>query len=105
MAGETDDFACALLVCCFQVATSKMNLSEECDLEDYINRSERVSAADIAAICAEAGLHAVRANRYVRWAIVRDAVRAWTFFSAHLHVSVCSFACFAAQLRHHAEGL
>ncbi len=47
-----------------QVATSKMNLSEECDLEDYINRSERVSAADIAAICAEAGLHAVRANRY-----------------------------------------
>jgi ATP-dependent 26S proteasome regulatory subunit len=70
-----------------------MNLSEECDLEDYINRSERVSAADIAAICAEAGLHAVRANRYVRWAIVRDAVRAWTFFPAYLHVSVCLFAC------------
>jgi 26S proteasome regulatory subunit T3 len=49
----------------FQVATAKMNLSEDVDLEDYINRSERVSAADIAAICAEAGLHAVRANRYV----------------------------------------
>lgn len=49
----------------YQVATSKMNLAESVDLEDYVNRNERITPADIAAICAEAGLHAVRANRYV----------------------------------------
>lgn len=49
----------------FQAATSKMNLSDDLDLEDYVNRSEKISAADISSICAEAGLHAVRENRYV----------------------------------------
>jgi 26S proteasome regulatory subunit T3 len=49
----------------FQAATSKMNLSEELDLEDYVNRSEKVSSADISSICLEAGLQAVRENRYV----------------------------------------
>jgi 26S proteasome regulatory subunit T3 len=49
----------------FQVATSKMNLHEEIELEDYVSRPEKLSAAEITAICQEAGLHAVRANRYV----------------------------------------
>jgi len=49
----------------FQAATSRMNLSDELDLEDYINRSEKVSSSDISSICAEAGLQAVRENRYV----------------------------------------
>jgi 26S proteasome regulatory subunit T3 len=49
----------------FQAATAKMNLSDELDLEDYVNRSEKVSAADISSICSEAGLQAVRENRYV----------------------------------------
>merc|ERR1712176_1107640 len=49
----------------FQAATSRMNLSDELDLEDYVNRSEKVSCADVASICAEAGLQAVRENRYV----------------------------------------
>ena len=56
----------------FQVITNKMNLSEEVDLEEckfflklVINRPEKISAADIAAICQEAGLLAVRKNRYV----------------------------------------
>jgi len=49
----------------FQVVTNKMNLSEEVDLEDFINRPEKISAADISAICQEAGLLAVRKNRYV----------------------------------------
>ena len=35
----------------FQVCTGKMNLSDEVDLEDYIGRSEKLSAADISAIC------------------------------------------------------
>merc|ERR1712137_618262 len=49
----------------FQACTSKMNLADEVDLEDYVNRPEKISAADIAAIAAEAGLQAVRNNRYV----------------------------------------
>jgi 26S proteasome regulatory subunit T3 len=49
----------------FQVCTSKMNLSEEVDLEDYVSRPDKISAAEIAAICQEAGMHAVRKNRYV----------------------------------------
>jgi 26S proteasome regulatory subunit T3 len=49
----------------FQAVTAKMNLSEDVDLEDFINRPEKVSAADIASIASEAGLQAVRHNRYV----------------------------------------
>lgn len=49
----------------FQAATSRMNLSDELDLEDYVNRSEKISSSDISSICAEAGLQAVRENRYV----------------------------------------
>merc|ERR1711862_779074 len=49
----------------FQAATSKMNLSDELDLEDYVNRSEKISHADVTSICAESGLQAVRENRYV----------------------------------------
>jgi len=49
----------------FQVITNKMNLHEEVDLEDYVARPDKVSAAQIAAICQEAGMQAVRKNRYV----------------------------------------
>ncbi|CAE8584142.1 unnamed protein product [Polarella glacialis] len=49
----------------FQTITSKMNLSEEVDLEDYVSRPEKISCADIAAICQEAGMQAVRHNRYI----------------------------------------
>ena len=34
------------------------------DLEDYVARPDRISGADINAICQEAGMHAVRENRY-----------------------------------------
>ena len=49
----------------FQVCTNKMNLSEEVDLEDYVSRPDKVSAAEIHSICAEAGMQAVRKNRYM----------------------------------------
>jgi len=49
----------------FQVCTQQMNLSDEIDLEQYVQRPEKLSHAEISAICQEAGLHAVRANRYV----------------------------------------
>lgn len=42
-----------------------MNVSDEVDLEDYVNRAEKLSSAEIAAVCLEAGLQAVRQNRYV----------------------------------------
>lgn len=48
-----------------QVCTAKMNLSDEVDLEDYVSRPDKISAADISAICQEAGMHAVRKNRWV----------------------------------------
>ncbi|GFY95729.1 regulatory particle triple-A ATPase 3 [Actinidia rufa] len=47
------------------VCTAKMNLGDEVDLEDYVSRPDKISAAEIAAICQEAGMHAVRKNRYV----------------------------------------
>jgi 26S proteasome regulatory subunit T3 len=49
----------------FQAITSKMNLSDEVDLEDYVSRPEKISQAEIASICQEAGMLAVRKNRYV----------------------------------------
>lgn len=47
----------------FTTITSKMNLSEDVDLEDYVARPDKISGADINAICQEAGMHAVRENR------------------------------------------
>lgn len=49
----------------FQVCTTKMNLGDDVDLEDYVSRGDSLSAADISSICQEAGLQAVRNNRYV----------------------------------------
>merc|ERR1712179_817618 len=49
----------------FSTITAKMNLSDGVDLEDYVARPDRISGADINAICQEAGMHAVRENRYI----------------------------------------
>ncbi|CAN5975741.1 unnamed protein product [Sphagnum jensenii] len=43
----------------FQVCTAKMNLSEEVDLEDYVSRPDKISAAE------EAGMQAVQKNHFV----------------------------------------
>ena len=56
----------------FQAATAKMNLSDELDLEDYVNRSEKVSSADISSICSEAGLQAGTGLRLRRAGILRN---------------------------------
>lgn len=45
--------------------TSKMNLSDEVDLEDFVSRPDKLSGAELASICQQAGMFAVRANRYV----------------------------------------
>jgi ATP-dependent 26S proteasome regulatory subunit len=44
-----------------QVCTNKMNLSDEVDLEDYVGRTDKISAAEITSICQEAGMQ-VRAR-------------------------------------------
>jgi 26S proteasome regulatory subunit T3 len=49
----------------FSTITSKMNLSDEVDLEDFVSRPDKISGADVSAICQEAGMLAVRKNRYV----------------------------------------
>merc|ERR1711912_71135 len=49
----------------FQVLTSKMNLAEDLDLEDFVGRPDKISGADIHSIVQEAGMLAVRKNRYV----------------------------------------
>merc|ERR1712203_603971 len=47
----------------FNIHTSKMTLSEDVDLEDYITSKDNLSGADIKAICTEAGLLALRERR------------------------------------------
>mmetsp|Transcript_46427 Transcript_46427/g.119829 ORF Transcript_46427/g.119829 Transcript_46427/m.119829 type:complete len:407 (-) Transcript_46427:26-1246(-) len=49
----------------FQVICSKMNLGDDVDLESFVSRPEKISAAEIQSICLEAGMQAVRKNRYV----------------------------------------
>jgi len=59
----------------FQVCTSKMNLSPEVDLEEYVARPEKLSGAEITSVCQEAGILAVRKNRYV--VLPRDFEKAY----------------------------
>ena len=59
----------------FSTVCGKMNLSEEVDLEDFVSRPDKLSGADIAAICQEAGMQAVRKNRYV--VLTKDIEKAY----------------------------
>ncbi|OQS54494.1 26S [Ecytonucleospora hepatopenaei] len=45
--------------------TNKMTLGEDVVLEDFVNRPENLSCADLNSICQEAGMLAVRASRYM----------------------------------------
>lgn len=47
----------------FTLHTSKMSLSEDVDLEEFINQKDDLSGADIRAICSESGLMALRERR------------------------------------------
>ena len=47
----------------YQTVTAKMNLAEDVCLEDLVSRPERLSGAEIAAVCQEAGMHAIREAR------------------------------------------
>ena len=53
-----------------------MNLSEEVDLESFVSRPDKISGAEISAICLEAGMQAVRKNRCSAVLTIRcDALR------------------------------
>ncbi|KKA30019.1 hypothetical protein TD95_004321, partial [Thielaviopsis punctulata] len=47
----------------FTLHTSKMNLNEDVDLDEFISQKDDLSGADIKAICSEAGLMALRERR------------------------------------------
>merc|ERR1711879_72152 len=49
----------------FSTVTSKMNLANDVDLEEFISRPNKLSNADITSICQAAGMIAVRHNRYL----------------------------------------
>ena len=42
-----------------------MSISDDVDLEDLISRPDKLSNADVNSICQEAGMLAVRDNRYM----------------------------------------
>lgn len=74
----------------FAACTAKMNLADEVDLEDFVNRPDKLSSADISSICQEAGMQAVRKNRYVILSVdfneaykkcVKKADKEFTFYS------------------------
>jgi 26S proteasome regulatory subunit T2 len=47
----------------FQIHTGKMRMADDVDLEEYITSKDKLSGADIKAICTEAGLLALRERR------------------------------------------
>jgi 26S proteasome regulatory subunit T3 len=49
----------------FSTITGKMSISEDVDLEDLISRPDKLSNADVNSVCQEAGMLAVRDNRYM----------------------------------------
>uniref|UniRef100_A0A7S0VPH9 AAA+ ATPase domain-containing protein n=1 Tax=Hemiselmis tepida TaxID=464990 RepID=A0A7S0VPH9_9CRYP len=49
----------------FQTLASKMNLGSDVDLEEFVRKPHKLSGAVISAICQEAGLQAIRRNRFI----------------------------------------
>ncbi|KAH0573281.1 26S protease regulatory subunit 6B [Spironucleus salmonicida] len=49
----------------FQVCSKKMNLEKDVDFEVFVSKNAKISGADIAHVCREAGMQAVRNNRFI----------------------------------------
>ena len=73
----------------FGACVAKMNLSEEVEMEDYVNRSDKISCAEIAAICQ------VRA---CVWLCLGGYMCACLFMC--VCVCVCVYACVYAVPQH-----
>lgn len=54
---------CSLMTILFQIHTSRMTLSDDVNLEEFVMTKDEFSGADIKAICTEAGLLALRERR------------------------------------------
>lgn len=52
-----------MVVLSLQIHTSKMSLSDDVKLEEFVMAKDDLSGADIKAICTEAGLLALRERR------------------------------------------
>jgi SpoVK/Ycf46/Vps4 family AAA+-type ATPase len=54
-----------IMLCCIhmQIHTSRMTLSDDVNLEEFVMTKDEFSGADIKAICTEAGLLALRERR------------------------------------------
>lgn len=48
----------------FQTCSRDMKLANDVDFEAFVMRGEKISGAEISSICTEAGMSAIRANRY-----------------------------------------
>jgi len=55
----------------FATITGKMNLSEDVDLEDYVARPDRISGADINAICQEVLIILLLTGLFVWWNVCK----------------------------------
>ena len=80
-----------------------MNLSEEVDLEDYVGRPDKISNAEISAICQEAGMHAVRKNRQDSYSHRNDVAHApmvpvWCHLQSPFCLRLCTL-CRSCMLR------
>lgn len=49
----------------FSTITTRMNLSEEVDLEDFVARPDKISGADINSICQEVNLKNLKHNKKI----------------------------------------
>ena len=59
----------------FQVCARRMSLAKDVDFEPFVAKNARISGADVAQVCREAGMQAIRENRFV--VFQRDFERAW----------------------------
>jgi len=49
----------------FQVCTKGMTLDKDVDFEVFVAKNEKLSGADIKSVCVEAGMNAIRGNRFI----------------------------------------
>lgn len=59
----------------FQVCSRKMSLAKDVDFEVFVSKTQKVSGADIDQVCREAGMQAVRENRFI--VTQADFEKAW----------------------------
>ena len=82
----------------FSTITGKMNLSEDVDLEDYVARPDKISGADINAICQEVRLDCIAQNSYPLCLVI---IVEFLIYDTHLTVlmHLCLLSCSMQWIR------